>query len=131
MPSCLTYCTERRGRTRHPLRHESISKQLEPLLNLALDEVRSYQTDAVTVLEIPVIAPLPKNESARLHALKQYEILDTEPEQSFDDLRDADCVDQFCRFPAAVVEGKGRSERLRDAAGDRVLRPCHFTACDL
>ena len=31
-------------------------------------------------------APLPENEAARLEALRQYAILDTAPEQGFDDL---------------------------------------------
>src|SRR5215470_17302026 len=34
----------------------------------------------------PVTAPLPLNEKARLRALSQYEILDTEAEEAFDEL---------------------------------------------
>lgn len=33
-----------------------------------------------------IVAPIPNNEKARLEALKRYALLDTKPEQSFDDL---------------------------------------------
>ncbi|MEK7995293.1 MAG: hypothetical protein AAB403_15925 [Planctomycetota bacterium] len=32
------------------------------------------------------IAPLPENEASRLAALQCYQVLDTDPENSFDDL---------------------------------------------
>ena len=46
-------------------------------------------------------APLPKDESARLDALNQFEILDTPPEESFDSL--ARLASQICGTPIALV----------------------------
>ncbi|MBD1862904.1 MULTISPECIES: response regulator [Trichocoleus] len=46
-------------------------------------------------------APLPSNESARLEALSQYNILDTAPEQAFDDL--TRLAAQICETPIALV----------------------------
>jgi PAS domain S-box-containing protein len=47
------------------------------------------------------IAPFPPNESARLSALRQYDILDTAPEDAFDDL--ACLAMQICGTPIALV----------------------------
>lgn len=47
------------------------------------------------------IAPLPSNESARLDALRRYEILDTESEQAFDDL--VELAAKICETPIALV----------------------------
>jgi len=47
------------------------------------------------------IAPLPQDESARLDALRRYEILDTEPEQAFDDL--VELAAKICQTPIALV----------------------------
>lgn len=47
------------------------------------------------------IAPLPSNESARLDALRRYEILDTESEQAFDDL--VELATKICQTPIALV----------------------------
>jgi hypothetical protein len=46
-------------------------------------------------------APLPENESNRLAALKQYDILDTLPEQSFDDL--TYLASYICDVPVALI----------------------------
>lgn len=46
-------------------------------------------------------APLPSNEAARLKALHEYEILDTEPEQAFDDL--TRLASHICGTPIAIV----------------------------
>lgn len=46
-------------------------------------------------------APLPSNEEARLKALYEYKILDTDPEQAFDDL--TRLASQICETPIAVV----------------------------
>lgn len=46
-------------------------------------------------------APLPSNEEARLKALRDFEILDTDPEQAFDDL--TRLASQICETPIAVV----------------------------
>ncbi len=46
-------------------------------------------------------APLPENEAARLKALRQYQILDTAPEQAFDDL--TRLASQICGTPIALV----------------------------
>lgn len=47
------------------------------------------------------IAPLPQDESARLDALRRYEILDTPPEEAFDSL--TRLAAQICGTPIAVV----------------------------
>lgn len=46
-------------------------------------------------------APLPDNEAARLQALQQYQILDTEPEAAFDDL--TSLAAQICQAPTALI----------------------------
>ncbi len=46
-------------------------------------------------------APLPDNEAARLQALQQYQILDTEPEAAFDDL--TSLAAQICQTPTALI----------------------------
>jgi PAS domain S-box-containing protein len=46
-------------------------------------------------------APLPDNESARLYALQQYEILDTAPEAAFDDL--TQLAAHICQVPIALI----------------------------
>ncbi len=45
--------------------------------------------------------PLPENEARRLEVLRQYDILDTPPEQAFDDL--ALLAAQICQTPIAMV----------------------------
>lgn len=47
------------------------------------------------------IAPLPENETARLCALWQYQILDTEPESAFDDL--THLAAHVCNTPIALI----------------------------
>lgn len=46
-------------------------------------------------------APQPNNEAARLNALQQYQILDTEPEQAFDDL--TRLAAHICGTPTAMI----------------------------
>lgn len=46
-------------------------------------------------------APLPPDESLRLHALEQYHILDTLPEQNYDDL--TYLASQICGTPVALL----------------------------
>lgn len=46
-------------------------------------------------------APLPCDEAVRLNALHQYEILDTRPEQAFDEL--THLAAQICRSPIALI----------------------------
>lgn len=48
-----------------------------------------------------MIAPLPENESARIKALREFEILDTAPEPGFDDL--VHLAAHICETPMAVV----------------------------
>src|SRR5262249_38758829 len=45
--------------------------------------------------------PLPANEEARLAALREYRILDTDPEQAFDDL--ALLASHVCGTPIALI----------------------------
>src|SRR5438477_11153973 len=46
-------------------------------------------------------APLPVNETTRLEALRAYDVLDTPPEQAFDDL--TRLASQICNTPVAMV----------------------------
>src|SRR6267154_5168320 len=46
-------------------------------------------------------APIPKNEKKRLEVLWQYEILDTVPEQVFDDL--TELAASICESPIAMI----------------------------
>jgi GAF domain-containing protein len=46
-------------------------------------------------------APLPKNEKKRLNVLWQYDLLDTVPEEVFDDL--TDLAAQICEAPVALI----------------------------
>jgi signal transduction histidine kinase len=48
-----------------------------------------------------MIAPLPVNEATRLEALRAYDVLDTPPEQAFDDL--TRLASQICDTPVAMV----------------------------
>ncbi len=74
-----------------------------------------------------ISAPHPKNESARLEALRQYEILDTDPEEVFDDI--TRMAAYICQTPIAVISlvdrdrqwfkarhGLGPAETSRDCA---------------
>src|SRR4028118_617742 len=45
--------------------------------------------------------PKPENESARLEVLRQFEILDTDPEESFDEL--TRLAAHLCHTPIAVI----------------------------
>ncbi|HYJ46657.1 MAG TPA: GAF domain-containing protein, partial [Pyrinomonadaceae bacterium] len=46
-------------------------------------------------------APIPENEAARLEALHQYQILDTDPEESFNDL--TRLAAYICDTPIALI----------------------------
>ncbi len=48
-----------------------------------------------------VVPPLPANESARLSALDRYDILDSEPEQAYDDF--TTLAAQICGTPIALI----------------------------
>lgn len=71
------------------------------------------------------IAPLPEDEAARLAELARYQILDTEPEEGFDDL--AVLAAQICGTPIALVSLVDRTRQwfkarvgfeLREASRD-------------
>jgi GAF domain-containing protein len=51
--------------------------------------------------EFAMKAPVPENEAARLEALRQYEILDTDPEESFNDL--TRLAAYICNTPIALI----------------------------
>ncbi|MEP6922537.1 MAG: GAF domain-containing protein [bacterium] len=72
-------------------------------------------------------APIPANEAARVEALRQYEILDTDPEEVFDDI--TRLAAHACQAPIAVISiidhdrqwfkarvGLGPRETSRDCA---------------
>ena len=74
-----------------------------------------------------MIAPLPKNEAARLEALRQYQVLDTDREEAFDDI--VRLAAYICDTPIAVISlvdknrqwfkarlGLGPTETSRDSA---------------
>jgi len=46
-------------------------------------------------------APIPENEAARLETLRQYQVLDTESEETFDDL--ARLAAYVCQTPTALI----------------------------
>ena len=50
---------------------------------------------------IPMKAPTPKNEKKRLEVLWQYDVLDTVPEQVFDDL--TELAASICEAPIAMI----------------------------
>jgi GAF domain-containing protein len=50
---------------------------------------------------MPPAAPLPKNEVKRLKVLWQYDVLDTVPEEVFDDL--TDLAAHICEAPVALI----------------------------
>src|ERR1700731_3410964 len=56
-----------------------------------------------------MIAPLPSNEAERLDALKSYEILDTGPEQAFDDI--TLLASQICKTDVATITFIDRGRR--------------------
>ena len=81
-------------------------------------------------------APLPSNEAERLAALREYEILDTEPEQAYDDL--TALAAHICEVPVAMISlvdesrqwfksrlGLSRQETPRDVAfcAHAILKP--------
>lgn len=46
-------------------------------------------------------APIPENEAARLETLRQYQVLDTDSEDAFDDL--TRLAAYVCRTPTALI----------------------------
>jgi hypothetical protein len=77
-----------------------------------------------------MIAPLPKNEAARLEALRQYDILDTDSEEVFDDL--VRLAAYVCQTPIAVISLVDKDRqwfKARVGLGPReTSRDCAFCA---
>lgn len=88
-------------------------------------------------------APLPSNEADRLRTLQQYQILDTSPEEAFDDL--TRLVAHICGTPTAIISlvdtnqqwfkskvGLEASETSRDVAfcAHTILQPNLFIVRD-
>jgi hypothetical protein len=79
-----------------------------------------------------MLSPKPKNEKQRLKVLWQYDVLDTVPEEVFDEL--TDLAAHICEAPIAlislidegpsVVQVQDWCNHQRDLAGHFVLRPC-------
>jgi len=67
----------------------------------SLDANVSAADAEATAIPGAVAAPLPANEAQRLEALQSYQILDTEPEQAYDDL--STLASAICRTPIALV----------------------------
>ena len=61
-------------------------------------------------------APTPENEAARLETLRQYQVLDTDSEDAFDDL--TRLASYVCQTPTALIS----LVAFLMAAG--LLRPC-------
>jgi GAF domain-containing protein len=59
------------------------------------------QYDYAQKRTLPMKATIPENEAARLEALRQYEILDTDPEESFNDL--TRLAAYICDTPIALI----------------------------
>ena len=76
------------------------------------------------------LPPIPTNESARLSALARYRILDTAPEQVFDDI--ARLASVVCGTPMALVSLVDKHRRWTKAAvgiaAREVPRECSFCA---
>lgn len=56
---------------------------------------------AASLADLPMKAPLPVHEADRLDALRRYQILDTEPEEAFDEL--AELAARICGAPIALI----------------------------
>ncbi len=88
-------------------------------------------------------APLPENETARLEVLRQFEVLDTDPEKSFDDL--TRLAAYICNTPIGILTlidadrqwfkarvGLTPAETSRDISfcAHAILQPGTFTVRD-
>jgi len=81
------------SRTRH---RQSIPKRREP--NLTKDAIREQTPPTKAVSKSP---PVPLNEEERLKELNQYKVIDTPPEEAFDDL--TALAAHICGTPIALI----------------------------
>jgi two-component system sensor histidine kinase/response regulator len=69
----------------------------------------STSSGRCTYRRCPMIAPLPSNEVKRLEALRRYDILDTGPEQAFDDI--TLLASQICGTKVAAISLVGENRQ--------------------
>jgi GAF domain-containing protein len=74
-----------------------------------------------------LVAPLPNNEALRLQALSQYAVLDTEPEEVFDEL--TELAASVCQAPIALISlVDGQRQWFKSKVGLSAEQTCRDVA---